>query len=95
MRPLGLISAALLTIGVSAAYAQSSPGAGIRVESGHFCALNKCVRFSRDLSSVSIQGRIPVSVAGYDLRRNPLISPEVYREIFYLALRQRGVNGTR
>ena len=95
MKPLALLSAALLMAGVSVAYAQSSPGGSVRVEPGHFCALNKCVRFSQDFSSVSIQGRVPVSVASYNLRRNPVISAEVYREIFYLALRQRGVNGTR
>jgi len=95
MKPLALLSAALLMTGGSVAYAQASPGGGVRVSPGHFCALNKCVRFSRDFNFVSIQGRVPVSVASYNLRRNPVISAEVYSEIFYLALRQRGVNGNR
>jgi hypothetical protein len=95
MKQLALISATFLMVSVSAAYAQSNPGGSIRVEPGHFCALNKCVRFSEELGSVSIQGRVPVSVASYDLRSNPVISEEIYREIFYLALRQKGVNGTR
>lgn len=59
MRHLALIAAATLTMTSGAAFAQS---AKITVSPGHFCAQNKCVRFSRDLSSVSIQGRRAVSV---------------------------------
>ena len=96
MKYLALVAAATLTItitiGSSSASAQSS---SVRVSPGHFCALNKCVRFSRDLNSVSIQGRRAVSVATYGLRKNPVISAEEFRQIFSLALRQSGVNGNR
>lgn len=92
MKQFALIAAATLALGNSAAFAQTS---NVRVAPGYFCAQNKCVRFSNDLGSVSIQGRRAVSVASYRLRSNPVISSDEFREIFYLALRQRGINGTR
>jgi len=92
MKQFALAAAAMLALSFSATFAEAS---NIRVAPGHFCAQNKCVRFSRDLNSVSIQGRRAVSVASYRLRSNPVISTAEFREIFYLALRQRGVNGTR
>lgn len=88
MKHLALLTAATLSVLSVPAYAQS---ANIKVSAGHFCAENKCVRFSDDLSKVSIQARRPVSVESYGLRNNPVISSAEYREIFLLALRQRGV----
>lgn len=95
MKRIALISALMLSFSGGMALAQSGSEASIRVQPGHFCALNKCVRFSRDLSTASIQGRRPVSVVSYGLRDNPVISAEAFREIFSLALRQSGVNGYR
>ena len=96
MNYFALVAAAVLLLEGTAAAAQQGPSDGIRVKPGHFCALNKCVRFSRDLSAVSIQGRRPVSVAAYGLGTNPLVSAETYNEIFYLALRQKEVgSGSR
>ena len=86
-----LIAAA--TVSVTPAFAQSS--GSVRVQPGHFCHINKCVRFSGDLRSVSIQGRRPASIASLNLASNPVISNETFREIFALALRQGGVNGNR
>ena len=95
MRHIAFISSLALLLGTGTSFAQSNNAVSLRVQPGHFCALNKCVRFSRDLSSVSIQGRRPVSVQSYGLRRNPVISANEYREIFKRALRQPGVNGNR
>jgi len=93
MKLTGCITAAFLALGTSAGFAQES--SNVRVQPGHFCAFNKCVRFSSDLRSVSIQGRRPVSVASYRLPENPVISKNAYREIFRLALVQGGINGNR
>ncbi len=95
MKHLAIISACTFAIWTTTAAAQTGSGGSIRVQPGHFCAVNKCVRFSRDLGSVSIQGRRPVSVAAYNLRSNSVISVDQFREIFFLALRQSGVNGNR
>ncbi|QUJ75149.1 hypothetical protein KDD17_08910 [Sulfitobacter albidus] len=86
---------AALAMGGTAVSAQSASNGSVRVQPGFFCAQNKCVRFSDDLSAVSIQARRAVSVASYDLASDPVISIDTYREIYRLALRQRGVNGTR
>lgn len=90
-----ILTAAAMVLSAGVAMAQSNSGNSVRVQPGHFCAINKCVRFSSDLGSVSIQGRRAVSVATYRLQQNPVISTDVYREIFGLALRQSGVNGNR
>jgi hypothetical protein len=95
VKQLAYIAAATLSLSAGTAVAQSSDNTSVRVAPGHFCALNKCVRFSNDLTSVSIQGRRPVSVAEYGLRNNPVISSSAYRNIFSLALRQGGINGNR
>lgn len=95
MRHLTILAATALILSGSAVFAQSSSNGSVRVQPGHFCANNKCVRFSPDLMSVSIQGRQAVSVASYGLRSNPTISASQYSTIFKLALRQNGVNGTR
>jgi hypothetical protein len=95
MKRITLIGAITFIISGGIAFAQSNPNASVRIEPGHFCSQNKCVRFSGDLSSVSIQGRRPVSVASYGLRTNPVISSDAFREVFRLALRQSGVNGNR
>lgn len=94
MRILAIVIATALGFSGGATFAQSS-GTSVRVHPGHFCWQNKCVRFNRDLQSVSIQGRRPVSVASYGLRTNPVISSEAFREIFRLALRQNGVGADR
>lgn len=91
MKHLSAIAAVALMLSAGASFAQSN----IRVQPGHFCADNKCVRFSDDLKSVSIQGRRAVSVASYRLASHPVISSAEYRQIFKLALIQRGVNGNR
>lgn len=95
MKRFLVLGTAVLLMGAGIGHAQSSGGSQVRAQPGHFCALNKCMRFSRDLSSVSIQGRRSVSVTSYGLRSNPVISADEYRQIFKLALRQPGVNGTR
>lgn len=94
MKTLPLLIAVVLQIGGSVAFAQPN-GSTVEVQPGFFCAQNKCVRFSSDLKSVSIQSRRPVSVASYGLQKNPVISSEAYRAIFYLALRQGGVGPER
>jgi hypothetical protein len=94
MRTLALISAVVLSFSSGIAFAQSN-GTNVQVKPGHFCASNKCVRFSRDLQSVSIQSRRPVSVTSYGLGQNPTISSETFREIFYLALRQTNAGTNR
>ncbi len=95
MKKISLICTLALTLSGGAALAQSGGGASVRVEPGHFCAQNKCVRFSSDLRSVSVQGRRAVSVASYDLQNNPVVSGADFRAIYLLALRQTGVNGNR
>lgn len=95
MKRIAFVAAIAFTLSGGVALAQSDSGASVRVQPGHFCSQNKCVQFSRDLSSVSIQGRRPVSVASYGLGTNPVISSGAFREIFRLALRQSGVNGNR
>lgn len=95
MKKTALIAAAVLALSGQTALAQTANGGSIQVQPGFFCAINKCVRFSNDLSTVSIQARRPVSVEAYGLRRNPVISAQTFREIFLLALRQPGVNGNR
>ena len=95
MKFLTIATAVTLMLSAGTAFAQSQSGSNVRAKAGHFCAENKCVRFSRDLRSVSIQGRQAVSVASYRLRSNPVISAGEYRQIFKLALIQRGANGSR
>ncbi|MBM1689150.1 hypothetical protein [Sulfitobacter geojensis] len=95
MTKLGVIAACAFVVWTSGAAAQQISTGTVRVQSGHFCAENKCVRFSPDLQSVSIQGRRAASVADYNLAANPVISAEQFRQIFSLALRQGGVNGNR
>ncbi len=92
MKMFALISAVAFSVSAGMAFSQTN-GSDIRVKSGHFCALNKCVRFSPDLQSVSIQGRRPVSVAAYGLSQNPVVSSNIFTEIFHLALRQNSVGG--
>ena len=87
MRNFILIGVAALALTSGTAFAQSS-GSGVRVAPGQVCADNKCVRFSGELRSVSIQARRSVSVANYRLAANPVISRAAFREIFRLALRQ-------
>lgn len=94
MRIFVLAGAVALSLNGGAVLSQSS-GPDVRVQPGYFCSQSKCVRFSDDLQYVSIQGRRPVSVASIGLRSNPIISSEAYRQIFYLALRQSGTNGSR
>lgn len=95
MTKLGVIAACAFVVWTSCAVAQQISTGTVRVQSSHFCSENKCVRFSPDLQSVSIQGRRPASVADYNLAANPVISAEQFRQIFSLALRQGGVNGNR
>lgn len=95
MKHLSTIAAVTLMLSAGTAFAQSNTQSKIRVHPGGFCAINKCVRFSDDLKSVSIQGRRAVSVASYGLASNPVISNAEYRQIFKLALIQSGVNGNR
>lgn len=64
-----------------------SPGS-VRVQPGHFCADNKCVRFSPDLRSVEVHGRVPVSTSYLGLASDPNISLAEYVDLFYLALGQ-------
>lgn len=92
MKQILLVGTAALLLGTGAGLAQSSGGTQVRVQPGHFCAANKCVRFSRDLTEVSIQARRPVSVQDFGLRRNPVISLDAYRKIFRRALVQPGKN---
>ncbi len=94
MRQSSFLIAALVSLIATSAPAQST-GGSVTVQPGHFCHQNKCVRFSNDLGSVSIQGRRPASIAALNLAQNPVISSETFREIFSLALRQGGVNGNR
>lgn len=67
----------------------------VRIEPGQVCAANKCVRFSPDLQSASIQGRRSVSITSLDLRSDPTVSIETFSEIYSLALVQRGVGAER
>ena len=94
MKPLALIGALALTLGAGAAHAQSG-NAQVRVQPGHFCVKTYCARFSRDLRTVSIQAREPVSIAKYGLDRDPVVSVDTFREIFRLALVQPnlGIDG--
>ena len=94
MKAVSIALAISLTLPALPSFAQSS-GGSVRVQPGHFCHQNKCVRFSRDLRSVSIQGRCPASIANLNLASNPVISSQTFRDIFFLALRQGGVNGNR
>ncbi len=87
MKTITLIIAATVGLGCGPSFAQSGQS-GVRVQSGHFCADNKCVRFSPDLQSATVQGRRPADLTAYDLRQSPVISRDTFREIFYLALRQ-------
>ncbi len=89
-----LLSASLILTALGSTAAAQSNGT-VRVAPGQFCALNKCVRFSQDLQTVQIQARQPVSVAALDLDSDPVITTEQFRQIFNLALSQRGVNGSR
>lgn len=89
MKHLSVIAAVTLMLSAGSGFAQSN----VRVQPGGFCADNKCVHFSNDLKSVSIQGRKAVSVASYRLASNPVISLDEYRRIFRLALIQSGVAG--
>lgn len=87
-------AAATLALIGTTAVAQTS-GGNVRVQPGFFCAQNKCVEFSSDLQSVSIQARVPVSVASYRLARDPVISSAEYNQIFKLALRQGSAGTSR
>lgn len=91
MKSLSAITALTLALSAGAVFAQSD----VRVHPGQVCAENKCVRFSDDLKSVSIQGRRTASVASYQLSSDPVISADEFRQIFKLALIQSGVNGNR
>lgn len=91
MKHLSVIAAVTLMVSAGTAFAQSN----IRVQSGGFCAINKCVHFSDDLKSVSIQSRRPVSVASFNLASDPVISAAEYRRIFKLALIQPSLGGSR
>lgn len=95
MKPFAILTALSLSLSAGSAVAQSTGSQSIRVQPGHFCALNKCVRFSKDLGQVSIQARRPVSVASYGLQNNPVISAATFREIFKLAIVQISVAGNR
>lgn len=90
------ITAAAVTLALfgTTASAQTTSG-NVRVQPGFFCAMNKCVRFSDDLQAVSIQARVPVSVASYGLANDPVISAAEYNQIFKLALRQNTVGSSR
>ncbi len=94
MKPTQLALFLAVALSAPPSFAQSSNDS-VRVQAGHFCHQNKCVRFSRDLGSVSIQGRRPVSIAELNLANDPVVSSETFREIFHLALRQSGVHGNR
>jgi len=89
MRQVILVAAAIVALGASAAYAQSS-GSGVRIKPGQVCADNKCVRFAPDLKSAYVSGRRAISVERYRLRTNPVVSIAAFREIFALGLRQPG-----
>lgn len=93
LKPLLLSAAlALAALGTTAS-AQTS--VSVRITPGHFCAANKCVRFSQDLQSVRMQARRGVSVESYRLAENPVIPLAQYVEIFHLAQRQSSVSGSR
>ena len=92
MRFLAVTFLITLALGVGAATAQPN---SVRVHPGQVCADNKCVRFSRDLQSAQLHGRVPVSVKKYRLQQNPVISLEDFRRIFHLTLVQSGINDDR
>ena len=92
MKYLALASALMVGLGATTATAQSG---SVRVQPGQVCADNKCVRFSRDLESARLHGRVPVSVKSYRLRQNPVISLDDFRRIFHLTLVQSGINDDR
>lgn len=94
MKALTLISFLALTLGAQTAAAQSS-SSSVRIQPGQVCADNKCMRFSRDLSSVSIYPRRAVSVKAYNLRSNPRLSITNFRKIFAVALRQGTIGPSR
>jgi|AntRauMFilla1563_2_1112583.scaffolds.fasta_scaffold13618_2 hypothetical protein len=94
MKTLALLTAAALSLSAVGAFAQAS-GGNVRVAPGQICADNKCVRFSRDLQSVSIQSRVAASVASYSLRNDPVVSLAEFKEIFALALRQNNLGTSR
>jgi hypothetical protein len=85
----------LMTAALALGTAASAQSTNIRVAPGHMCALNKCLWFSDDMQIVQTFDREYISVAQYQLEPNSVISGQVYREIFALALRQAGVNDTR
>lgn len=89
MRQLILIAAAVLALGTSTAYAQSS-GSGVRIKPGQVCADNKCVRFAPDLKSAYVSGRRAISLERYRLQSNPVVSLAEFRDIFARGLRQPG-----
>lgn len=90
MKLFALVSVVAFSVSAGMAFSQTNRP-NVQVQPGYFCAQNKCVRFSSDLQSVSVQGRKPVSVASYGLSQNPVISSETFKDIFQLALRQNGV----
>jgi hypothetical protein len=94
MKIIALMSAIALSLSAVGVSAQSD-SQNIRVAPGHFCSQNKCVRFSSDLQSVSIQARTRVSVAAYELDNNPVLTRAQFSEIFALALRQNHVGTNR
>jgi len=88
MKNLTLFATLAIALSTSSAVAQSNT-ANIRVQPGYFCAINKCLEFSDDLTRVNMQARVSVSVAAFNLRADPVISEAEYRQIFRLALIQR------
>lgn len=91
LKPLLLCAA--LTLAALGTTASAQTSGSVRVMPGHFCAANKCVRFSRDLQSVRMQARRGVSVEAYRLAENPVIPLAQYIEIFHLAQRQSSISG--
>lgn len=95
MGRIALITATLVALGASGAVAQSSGSGSVRVQPGQVCADNKCVRFSRDLRKVQIQGRLPVSVERFGLPGKTVVSLDTFRQIFHLALVQSDIYSDR
>jgi len=82
------IAAAASVMSLATAPLPASAETSVRITPGQVCAQNRCVRFSNDLQSVSIQARRSVSVAQYNLDQQGVIPFSTFREIYFTALRQ-------
>lgn len=89
-RPLAIF--ALATAFAVSAQAQTpaqtrttAAGTEIVLRSGQNCFNNKCFRYDAARNAVSIQGRVPVAAGNV----RGAITPEMFNELFYRALRAR------